>query len=188
MRAYPRRHYKILLRQCASKTEFAFVSPAKREHTGARTHTRTHIHAARVYLLQRGKERFCVGDAQAGMRTRTDTQNAHGCTRTCYKTLLRRCICMCVRRWSYDPHASDRETPGPLRLLFTSAYNAISFYSASLPLVPDTSVIVCMRIMSADGATQKEEKKYFQPFPTFPRFAGIRPRTPGVSCSDFDSR
>lgn len=97
--------------------------------------TSVRAHTARVYLLQRGKERLCVCDAQRqGMRVHTNTQmhtDAH--THKCYKTLLRRC----VHRWPYDPHTSNRETPGPLRLLFTSAYNAISFYSASLPLFPD---------------------------------------------------
>lgn len=114
---------------------------------------------ARVYLLQRGKGHLY-------------TQLIHIDARVQYKILLRECL-----YWRlHDPCVSDRETWGSLRLLFTSAYNAISFYFAPLPLC----VIVCVRIMSTAGAAQQEEKN-FMPFPTF--FADIRSLTLGVSFS-----
>jgi len=115
------------------------------------------VRAHNAYIAFKGrKEHLCVGDAQTGMRARTNMQMHTDADARVIKHFLRQC----VYRWPYDPHASNRETSGPLRLLFTSAYNAISFYSASPPLFPDPSVIVCVRIMSADGAMQRKEKNF----------------------------
>lgn len=69
-----------------------------------------------------------------------------------------------------------RDSGGPLRLLFTSAYNAISFYSTiSLPLF--LSVIVCVRIMSTNGVTQRKEKKLlaFSNVSSFYRYSSVYP-------------
>lgn len=76
---------------------------------------------------------------------------------------------MCIRdtkhfytsahRQLYDPRA---ERPRPLRLLFTSAHNAISFYFA-----PPSPVIVCVRITPpAEGreARERKEEEKSRPF------------------------
>lgn len=91
-------------------------------------------------------------------------------------------MCASVAVWSKRLRDSQS-----LWLLFTSAYNAISFYSAPLPLFAPSpilslpspqpcSVIVCVRIMRP---TQRERRNktssLFQRFSSFRRYSPVYP-------------
>lgn len=142
MRVYLCRHYKILLRQCASKTEFAFVSPAKRAHRCA--------HTLRAYISFKGAKNASVCAQRQGMRVHTNTQmhtDAHA--HKCYKTLLRRC----VHRWPTIHIQATERLRGP-----SGSFSRVHIMRSHFILHPylssrTPSVIVCVRIMSADGAT-----------------------------------
>lgn len=100
------------------------------------------------------------------------------CTRThthVYKTLLSQC----AHRWLYDPHASNRETAGPLRLLFTSAYNAISFYSASPFSLPGSLRYRLRAYNVGEWRYAARGKKTSSLFRRFLVSQVFRPRTPG---------
>jgi len=88
----------------------------------------------------------------------------------------------------YDLHASNRETAGPLRLLFTSAYNAISFYSPSPPLFPEP-LRYRLRAYNVGGggrryAARGKKLLAFSNVSSFPRYS-IRPY---LALASFDSR
>lgn len=144
MRVYLRRHYKILLRQCASKTEFAFVSPAKRAHRCAHT-LRAYISFkgaknASVYATHRDKVCVCT--------------RIRKCTRTHTHTSVIKHFCagVCIGGRTIHIQATER-LRGP-----SGSFSRVHIMRSHFILHPylssrTPSVIVCVRIMSADGAT-----------------------------------
>lgn len=175
MRVYLRRHYKILLRQCASKTEFAFVSPVKRAHRYART--------PRAYISFKGAKNVSV------FRRCTDK---YACTHRYTNThthVLWNTFAQCARIGDDMIHMQAterlRDPSGSFSRVHIMRSHFILCVSFSLP-GPLRYRLHAYNVGGRRYATRGKKLLAFSDVSSFCRYSSVY--TAGVSCSGFDSR